>query len=215
MNQYKIDLHTHSKLSPDGSIEEKDYQKVLDLGNLHALAITDHNAIDYAVYCQKKLGRQIIVGEEISTRQGHLIGLFLNKTIDPGKDVLSSAEEIKSQGGLVYIPHAYDFLRSGIGEKQLTRLLEIIDILEIFNGRVILPFFNTQANQFAEKYKLVGGFGSDSHFAGTLGMGSMVLSSMPSNKKDTFKNAAIHGSYNSFLGYFAPKYNRLKKLFNT
>ena len=65
MKHYRVDLHTHSKLSPDGSIEEKDYKKVLQTSSLDAIAITDHNTIEYAIYCQRILGKKIIVGEEI------------------------------------------------------------------------------------------------------------------------------------------------------
>lgn len=214
MKRYRVDLHTHSKLSPDGSIEEKDYKQVLQMNRLDVIAITDHNTIEYAVHCQRTLGEQIIVGEEISTRQGHLIGLFLKKNIESGKDVLESAQAIKSQGGLVYVPHAFDFLRSGIGEKQLIRIREHIDILEVFNGRVIFPLFNIQAKKFAQEHRLLGAFGSDSHIADSLGKGFMAMTSMPSDKIGVYHDIIIQESYNSFFGYFAPKYNRLQKLLN-
>lgn len=214
MTYYKVDLHTHSKLSPDGSIDEKDYQKILTTGALDALAITDHNTIDYALFCQKKLGKQIIIGEEISTMQGHVIGLFLTKPIEKKLDVLTTAKLIKEQGGIVYVPHAYDFFRSGIGAKQLNKIIQVIDIVEVFNGRVVLPIFNTQAENFAKKNKLARAFGSDAHFANALGKGYMLLTQLPSINKHLYQNVRISGRYNPFFGYFAPKYNRLQKLFH-
>lgn len=212
MKHYRVDLHTHSKLSPDGSIEENDYQKVLVSGSLDAIAITDHNTTDYAFYCQKKLGNQIIVGEEISTIQGHLIGLFLKKPIPAGKDVLESAEEIKSQGGLVYVPHPFDIFRSGIGQTHLNRILEYVDLLEVCNGRMIFEYFNHQAEQFAERNDLMSGFGSDAHVAYALGQGAIILPQLPTKHLASFKNGIIDNTHTSFLRFFAPKYNKIKKL---
>ena len=214
MTTYRIDLHTHSKLSPDGSIDEKDYANVLQKKLLDFVAITDHNTIEYATFCQKKIGKQIIIGEEVSTQQGHLIGLFLTKQINPHKDVLETAKEIKSQGGLVYVPHSFDFLRKGIGEKHLTRILSLVDMIEVFNGRVIFHTFNTRAEKFAYNYNIIGGYGSDSHMANQLGHGAMLLKEKPSPNVQTFSNSTIEGSYNSLIGYFAPKYNRIQKYFH-
>jgi predicted metal-dependent phosphoesterase TrpH len=213
MKKYRVDLHTHSKLSPDGSIEEVEYQKVLQTGKLDFVAITDHNTIEYAVLCQKKLGQQIIVGEEISTIQGHLIGLFLKKVIKPHQDVLTTTEQIHSQGGLVYVPHAYDVFRHGIGEQQLKRIVEATDIIEICNGRMLFEYFNKKANDFAIKHHMTEGFGSDSHFANSLGSGALILPNKPTAQPASFKNGDIEPTAASFLRFLAPDYNRLKKIF--
>ena len=125
---------------------------------------------------------------------------------------MASIEAIKEQGGLVYVPHAFDFLRSGIGEKQLIRIREFIDILEVFNGRVLFSHFNIQAKKFAQQHHLLGGFGSDSHAADNMGQGFMAMAAKPSNKIEVYRDAIIQKSYNSFFGYFAPKFNRLRKL---
>ncbi len=78
----KTDLHTHSAASPDGSITVNQYKETLAKQTLDCIAITDHNRIDFALSLQQVLGpEKIIVGEEISTKQGDIIGLFLTKLV--------------------------------------------------------------------------------------------------------------------------------------
>ena len=209
--KYKIDLHTHSKLSPDGSIDENDYRHVLETNLLNIIAITDHNTIEFALFCQKKLGNQIIVGEEISTLQGHLIGLFLQHEIKPHQDILKAADEIKSQGGLVYVPHPFDIFRKGIGQKNLEKILSLVDIVETCNGRMIVPYFNYLAHLFAEKQHLTIGFGSDSHDKNSLGAGCLLLDQVPTKQLASFSHGIIQKPSLSLLKFFMPKYNRLRK----
>jgi Predicted metal-dependent phosphoesterases (PHP family) len=73
---YKVDLHTHSIASPDGSLNEDNYRKMLETGRLDCIAVTDHNTIAFAKELHANLGDRIIVGEEITTLDGEIIGLF-------------------------------------------------------------------------------------------------------------------------------------------
>ena len=108
---YKIDLHTHSIISYDGGITEKQYRKILEMGILDYVAITDHNETRFAGIMQKKFGDKIIIGEEIKTKEGEIIGLFLKKTIASGQSTEETAAAIHLQGGLVYIPHPFETRR--------------------------------------------------------------------------------------------------------
>ncbi|MDA1317355.1 MAG: hypothetical protein O3B87_05045, partial [bacterium] len=103
--KYKIDLHTHSVLSHDGGISELEYKSVLDAHILDFVAITDHNQIEFALQMHEQFPEKIIVGEEIKTNEGDIIGLFLTKLISPGLSSKKTVELIKDQDGLVYIPH--------------------------------------------------------------------------------------------------------------
>ena len=73
---YKVDLHTHSQASPDGGIRPEQYAQALATEKLDFIAITDHDRIDFALGMQKALGNKIIVGQEITTSVGELIGLY-------------------------------------------------------------------------------------------------------------------------------------------
>src|ERR1700690_3423004 len=97
-----LDLHTHSILSHDGGVTEADYTTILNHGILDCVAVTDHNQILFAQRLHTRFKNRIIVGEEISTAEGHLIGLFLTRAIAPGLSAEKTAYHIKEQNGLVY-----------------------------------------------------------------------------------------------------------------
>src|SRR5579864_6061736 len=129
---YRVDLHTHSIISQDGGITAAQYEKVLQSGELDCIAITDHNETSFARIMQKKLGERIIIGEEISTPEGEIIGLYLKETIPGGIGLDEAIASIKHQGGLVYLPHPYEHFRKGLQQSSIARILSDIDIVEVF-----------------------------------------------------------------------------------
>lgn len=135
---YKVDFHTHSTASPDGSIKAAQYKQLLDSGRLDAIAVTDHNRIDFALALQQELGSKIIVGEEIMTTEGEIIGLFLKELVPAKLSPLETVQAIKKQGGLVYIPHPFETVRKGLQAKSLAAITDYIDIMEVYNGRAML-----------------------------------------------------------------------------
>jgi predicted metal-dependent phosphoesterase TrpH len=169
MVKYKIDLHTHSILSYDGGISRQEYIDALKNNTLDYIAITDHNEIDFALKLNKEYPENIIVGEEVMTNDGEIIGLFLTKHIPKHLSVPHTIELIKEQGGLVYIPHPFDLLRAGLGEDLLNKHLKDIDIIEIFNARTKLTGFDKTAKKYAEKHNLVSSSSTDAHIYITLG----------------------------------------------
>ncbi|HET9946743.1 MAG TPA: PHP domain-containing protein [Patescibacteria group bacterium] len=209
----KIDCHTHSILSPDGAITHEQYATVLKKGILDMVAITDHHSVEYAQFVQKKLGEKIIVGEEMSTLEGHVIGLFLHKTIPSHLSLEDTIEEIKRQGGLVYIPHALDSLRHGIGLENVMKSANNIDIFEVFNARVILKNQNTQAKNVAESMGFLKGLGSDAHNSQALGYSYVTISSFPTKQtfKKTLSDGIFHTQYLPFSAFFYPKINTIRK----
>ena len=104
---YKIDLHTHSIASPDGGLNLKQYKQMLKSGGLDYIAITDHNTTDFAIKARNLLGEQIIIGEEISTLQGDVIGLFLSSTVKPGQTLQKNIYDFTQQNGPVYISQPF------------------------------------------------------------------------------------------------------------
>src|SRR6185312_9716219 len=96
----------------------------------------------------------IIVGEEVKTTQGEVIGLFLKERIEPGLDMGETIAAIQEQGGLVYMPHPFDRLHTIPDAATLLRHLDQIDILEVYNSRLLFDSFNDDALRFAAKYNL-------------------------------------------------------------
>lgn len=134
-SRYVIDLHTHSIISYDGGIIATQYEKILQSGDVDCIAITDHNETSFARIMQKKLGDRIIIGEEIDTVEGEIIGLYLKETIPGGIGLDEAIASIKHQGGLVYLPHPYERFRKGLAHNSVERIVKDIDIVEVFNGR--------------------------------------------------------------------------------
>ncbi|MBC7261726.1 MAG: PHP domain-containing protein, partial [Chloroflexi bacterium] len=120
----KVDLHIHTCYSPDSLTSlEAVIAAALERG-LGALAITDHNAIEGALALQRMAPFPVIVGEEILTAEGDIIGLFLQELIPPKLTPAQTIARIREQGGVVYIPHPFDFRRSALPEPVLYSLLE-------------------------------------------------------------------------------------------
>lgn len=208
----KIDLHTHSEASPDGGINFDQYQKALNK-KLDCIAITDHNRIDFAIYAQKKLGNKIIIGEEIMTRSGEVIGLFLSKKITPFQSIGNTIKQIKDQGGLVYIPHPFEKIRSGVSEINLNQHIDNIDIIETINGRALLGRKTKKAVHFARQNNIVGASSSDSH--GHLGWGRTftIIDRLPTSKNLVVQLSGGKHIYKkpSLGAILYPKYNTIKK----
>lgn len=209
---YKVDFHTHSILSQDGGIREIDYKNAVVQNKLDYIAITDHNEIDYAILLQKKLGEVIIVGEEIITNSGEIIGLFLTKRVPPNLTLQETIIQIKKQHGIVYVPHPFDTQRFGIGEKNLREIQQDVDIIETFNGRMVIAEANIKAENFSQKNNIIGVCSSDAHSANGLGYAYTVVGKKIDKTTliPSLKNASYNKKYLPPLAYFAPMYNRIR-----
>lgn len=210
---FKIDLHTHSVASPDGGISAADYKKALDNSLLDAIAVTDHNTAEFALTLHEQLGEQIIVGEEIMTTRGELIGLFLTATISGGQTPEATVEAIKAQGGIVYVPHPFETVRKGLGPHDLEAIANKVDIVEVCNGRAFLQNRSSQAVVWARFNQLPGAASSDAHGYKGLGKTYSDLKQLPTkaNLVEQLKGAVLHTSHPSPQALLYPKYHRFRK----
>lgn len=168
------DLHMHTDHSNDCATPVEVLLETAKDRGMGAIAVTDHNEISGALAAREAADRdggiKVIVGEEVKTaEQGEVIGLFLEEKIERGMTMRETIDEIRRQGGLVYVPHPFDRLHSVPDYEHLLDIVEDIDILEVFNPRVAFSAFNEEAERFAAKYRIVPGAGSDGHVAQALG----------------------------------------------
>ena len=212
--QYKVDLHTHSILSHDGGLSEQDYRNILDAGILDCIAVTDHDETAFAVKLHGQLGEKIIVGEEISTRDGHIIGLFITQRIAHDQDATITVRQIHEQDGLVYIPHPFERLRKGVQDNVLRRIANEIDIMEVFNARSAIRGKPKQAEAFARQYGIVMASSSDAHSYAGVGSAYTVISDMPDRKtiQSLLANGEMYKHYVPPSAYLSPFFNTLKKM---
>jgi len=161
-----VALHVHTLYSACAETRVEEIGDYCRSRGIDVLAVTDHDTIAGALCLRAVVpDLRIIVGEEIPTRQGEIIGLFLEHEIEPHLDALETCERIKAQGGLVCIPHPFDpFKIHRLRKHALMRVLDMVDIIEVFNAKSVFPVFNGVAVRFAERYGKAGAAGSDAHY---------------------------------------------------
>ena len=165
------DLHMHSNFSKDCTHSVEALIKTAREIGLGAIALTDHNEIKGAFLAREMAEGDpfVIIAEEIKSKEGEVIGLFLQEQI-PGKlSFDETLSRIKEQGALVYVPHPFDALRTTPTYQALIDNLHRIDVIEVYNAKVALSSFNLSAERFAAKYNIVAGAGSDAHVLQALG----------------------------------------------
>jgi hypothetical protein len=161
-----LDLHNHSDRSYDASNTLGDYERAHAAGRFHVLAITDHNRIDGALDFAGRASFPVVVGMEIDTSQGELIGLFLTEPVPARLGVLETAEAIRAQGGLVYLQHPfYPLIRKPLTAtvRESLAAAGLIDVVEVRNGGPFTGPFDRRARGFALAKDLAAAGASDAH----------------------------------------------------
>jgi predicted metal-dependent phosphoesterase TrpH/glycosyltransferase involved in cell wall biosynthesis len=173
------DLHLHTNWSHDCQIPVEELLDHAEEEGLGAIAVTDHNVFGGALEAvELARDRDLIVipGEEVKTAdQGEVIGLFLSEEIPRGMSFGETVEAIRAQGGVVYVPHPFDRLHAIPEPVTLHRHLAEIDVLEVYNARLLFEAYNDEALRFARKYDLTMGAGSDAHVLQGVGTGAMRM----------------------------------------
>jgi predicted metal-dependent phosphoesterase TrpH len=146
------------------------HQAVAESG-LDVLCITDHNAIKGAKELTGALPCRVIVGEELRTHAGEIIGLFLSERVPSGTPPAAAAAAIREQGGIVYVPHPFDPMRRNLAEPALDELVAagLVDAVEVLNAKTSLASLNARAAEYAAHHGLAAGAGSDAHVPDALG----------------------------------------------
>jgi predicted metal-dependent phosphoesterase TrpH len=212
------DFHIHTRFSRDSILSEDKFIRVaLERGLTH-VAITNHNNVEGAISVRDRVAEldvddrlTVILGEEVSTADGELVGVFLQRTIPRGLSAEETADEIHAQGGLVSVPHPFDPFRAAhIRLDPLVRLAETgrVDMLEVFNSRVTFQRHNQEAAEFAARYEIPGIAASDSHSSLEV---AMSFNAMPAFESAEELNAALalnewHGSRSTVLIHVTTRY---------
>ena len=172
----KVDMHVHTSCSSDSLINVDDLMETCDRSGIDCVAVTDHDTAECALRLHEREPSRIIVGEEIHTTSGEITGLFLKETIQPGLSPMKTVEEIKEQGGLVYLPHPFDGMRGSVLQQQaIDEIWQEVDIVEAFNSRSVFRRSNRKASNFARQKGILMGTGSDAHARYEVGNSYMLM----------------------------------------
>ncbi len=186
------DLHVHSSASFDSLSRPADLVRAAVQRGLTHLAVTDHERLEGALRARDLAppGLRVIVGEEVRTAGGDIIGLYLERAVPAGLSLADAAAAIREQGGLVGLPHPFDRFRSsggsrvgtagaaGAAEEALRELAGCVDFVEAHNGRA-LGGGNLRAAAFAAEHGLPGVAASDAHTVQELGLSYTILPGDP------------------------------------
>ena len=170
----RVDLHLHSSYSHDG---QSSLQQLIDRSRdcgLNRIALTDHNTVEGALELARIAPDLTIVGEEVKTREGEVIGLFITGRITPYLMPEEAMDLIHEMGGLTYLPHPLDRRRANFRPERVVHMADRIDIIETYNPWCE-PGANAAAARLAADLGKVTATGSDAHGIYELGRSWMEL----------------------------------------
>ena len=182
-----VDLHCHTSASFDSLATPGAVIRAAAARGLTHLAITDHDRIDGALDAQSRAateapGLTVLVGQEIRTTAGDLIGVFLDEAIRPGLSPAEAVAAVRAQGGLVGMAHPFDRFRGSVGRgasAELDALAGMVDWIETWNARLMFGDGNALAAELAARVGVAGVAVSDAHTTMELGVAATILSGDP------------------------------------
>jgi len=209
----RADLHNHTYHSPDSILSpQQALQRIRHLG-LDCVAITDHNTVRGGLALREMAdGFQVIVGEEVRSADGEILGLFLETDIPGGLPAGETIARIKNQGGLVGVPHPFDTLRSGLDPGVMEALIAHIDFIEALNSRIVFAVHNKQALEFARRHHKPVSAASDAHCARELGRSYVEMPpfSGAADFLQSLQDARLVGRLSSPLIHLVSRYATLR-----
>jgi len=210
----KADLHIHTCYSMDClSPLEQIVERCLELG-INCIAVADHNIIAGALKLREIAPFKVIVAEEILTPVGEIMGLFLSEAVSQGLSPWETISRIRSQGGLVAIPHPFGrSLSRNASPLTSAEVLSQVDIIETFNSRTPFSNSNARAGKLAKEQGKAASAGSDAHTLGEIGRAYVEMPDFdgPDGFLNSLAQGKIFGQKSSYLAHFASTWARIRK----
>jgi predicted metal-dependent phosphoesterase TrpH len=199
----KADYHLHTSVGDAVCTPEEIVDHVEHNTDLKVIAITDHDQIKGGIaareYALKKNYKvNVIVGEEVSTLKGHLIGLFMKKRIRRYTGLIDTIKAIHGQGGVIIVPHPLSYLTTSVGEMAFRKVMEhkdedvYFDAVELINPAIAGRVTDPKAIKLNNSYwKLPTTGGSDSHSVESIGDGYTIFKG---STEEDFRQAILNGT---------------------
>ena len=215
MTRLKLDMHTHSEYSPDSRTPLEAQAKALVAAGIDVVCATDHNTIEGALRLRElATSLRVIVGEEVTSRDGEINGLFLETAIPRGLSGEETIERIHAQGGIVSVPHPFSRNRLyHIKRAALERLWQQIDCIEVFNAREAFAADNVRAAAFAKEHNIPGAVGSDAHRTSEIGRAWLEIDDFTDQQSfvQAVRNGSVHGRLTGSAIHLATRYDVFRK----
>ena len=191
---HKVEFHCHTLISKDSLVRPEDLIERCRRKRIDRVVITDHNSTAAAEYARQIDPVRVIVGEEIMTQQGEILAAFVAEEIPAGLPALEVIDRLRQQGAFISVSHPFDQMRNGHWQiEDLLQIAPLVDAIETFNARCMLPGYNAQAAIFAREQGLPGTAGSDAHALIELGTAYLLLE--PIENADDLQEKIIHAEF--------------------
>lgn len=216
----RVELHLHTRASEDSLVQIEDLLKHCDRIGIDRVAITDHNQIENALKAKAMAPDRVIVGEEIETTQGELIGYFMTEQVPPGLPPMAAITRLRAQGALISVAHPFDTTRTQHWDKNdLLAITPHIDAIETFNARCLSNKPNQVAEAFAKEYGLLETVGSDAHSLWEVGRACLTLPAFEEAEgfkvglAKAEKTTKLSSPFVHLFSRYAVLYKKLNKVF--
>jgi predicted metal-dependent phosphoesterase TrpH len=220
----RTEFHCHTIYSKDSLTSPVSLVESCRRKGIDRVVVTDHNTILGAQAAHAIDPQRVIIGEEIMTTKGEILAAFLEEEVPPLLSPLETIERLRHQGAFISVSHPFDAWRKGgWKEPDLVDILLLVDAIEVYNSRCMLPSFNERALQFAHENNLAGTVGSDAHAPFELGRSVLLLDpfNSPAELRKVLRNGIkqtrwsppwfhLSSRYASFWKKFKPQTGRLK-----
>jgi predicted metal-dependent phosphoesterase TrpH len=192
---------------------EKIVERCLGLG-IDCVAVADHNTIAGALKLREMAPFKVIIAEEILTPAGEIMGLFLSERVPHRLSVQETISRIRSQGGLVAIPHPFGrSMPWNTSSLTSAEVLSQVDIIEVFNSRTPFSASIARAEKLARQYEKPGSAGSDAHTLGEIGRAYVEMPQFdgPASFLKSLAQGRIVGQKSSYLPHIASTWAKIRR----
>lgn len=211
----KVDMHMHSEVSPDSRMRAAVQARRIREAGLDVVCATDHDAILGGLRLRELAdGFRVIVGAEILSRDGEIIGLFLERDVPRGLSAEETIARIRDQGGRVSIPHPFSRNRMNhIRRVALERIWPQVDAIEVFNAREAFTSDNVRAAAFAGEHELAGAVGSDAHRPREVGAAWVEMDdfSGPDDFVAALRGGTVNGALSGQIVHLFTRWDVMRK----
>lgn len=215
----RADLHNHTHFSPDSILSPEQLVEHCLRRGIHCIAVTDHNTVRGGLEASRIVAERqiadlrVIVGEEVRSADGEILGLFLTDDVPRGLSGEETIERIKLQGGIVGVPHPFDHLRSALDYRRMVTLVEQIDFIETLNARIVFRSHNRKAQDFALDHGLAGSAASDAHSHWEIGRAYVDMQGFdgPADFVDNLREGKTRGSVSTPLIHMVSRFAVLRR----
>jgi predicted metal-dependent phosphoesterase TrpH len=187
---------------------------------IDVLAVTDHNTVRGGLVARDLAARRfpevrVIVGEEVRTSDGEILGLFLEGDIPRDLSAEETIERIHAQGGVAGAPHPYDALRSGLEPEALDRVAPTLDFIEGLNARMVFSMHNDRACKLAAEHGLPVSAASDAHSPREVARAWVTMRDFttPAEFLASLREGTIHGRLSSPFIHWISRYAAIRRRF--